>query len=321
MLFTVPLAHTHSSLHTIRIKRSSWLTRITPPVNFVIPLPSASIDSMSKWFVGSSSTRKLGLAEKRRQSLLFVWRVNIPSLLTHAHLRESNAWFLPSTETRYDLQRHFTANSKASELSSILFDRLAWEVSLKQFHARHVHLQLVNVMLWKVSKLESTVMMNDSTCWRHVAHDNLQQCCFTSAVLADNADSRLSIGSETNSTEDGAIGGRILERHLVECQHWWVQIIDFRELQHHFRFLFNGFEFRPEMKSENKCQEKQQIDRGWATYNFSSILILDWTLAARFALYLKRSMNSCTWALWAICASHSRRCDLRRSDLVLSKFS
>lgn len=31
MLCTEPLPHTHNSLQTIRIKRSSWETRITPP--------------------------------------------------------------------------------------------------------------------------------------------------------------------------------------------------------------------------------------------------------------------------------------------------
>ena len=31
--YTFPFEHTHSSLHIIRINRSSWLTRTTPPYN------------------------------------------------------------------------------------------------------------------------------------------------------------------------------------------------------------------------------------------------------------------------------------------------
>lgn len=54
-----------------------------------------------------------------------------------------------------------------------------------------------------------------------------------------------------------------------------------------------------------KYHEKVKQYSGGSTYNFSSILILDCTEAARFALYLNRSINSCTCARCCIWASYS----------------
>ena len=82
--YTFPLLQTHSSWQTILSKRSSWDTKITPPlylkvhclwINFeytqkwqfwvdpylMSACPRASMVSMSKWLVGSSRIRKLGL--------------------------------------------------------------------------------------------------------------------------------------------------------------------------------------------------------------------------------------------------------------------
>lgn len=61
MLFTDPLPQTHNSLHTSLINRSSCDTRITPPLYLLMAFPKASMVSMSRWFVGSSRTRKFGL--------------------------------------------------------------------------------------------------------------------------------------------------------------------------------------------------------------------------------------------------------------------
>lgn len=61
ILLTEPPPHTHSSLHTIRINLSSWETKITPPLYLLIAFPNASIVSISRWLVGSSRTRKLGV--------------------------------------------------------------------------------------------------------------------------------------------------------------------------------------------------------------------------------------------------------------------
>jgi len=58
--FWMPLVMWQQCWLTCEISRKSWLTSIIPPSKSLIASASASIVSMSRWFVGSSSNSRWG---------------------------------------------------------------------------------------------------------------------------------------------------------------------------------------------------------------------------------------------------------------------
>mmetsp|Transcript_106501 Transcript_106501/g.323326 ORF Transcript_106501/g.323326 Transcript_106501/m.323326 type:complete len:250 (+) Transcript_106501:122-871(+) len=106
MSFEGPGMTTHSSSATIDTNLSSWLTSTTPPSNLFNAIARPSIVSRSKWFVGSSKSKRWGddQASSAKASRLFC-----PPLRCFTGCNAKSPW-------RPNRPRYFRASSTVTSL-------------------------------------------------------------------------------------------------------------------------------------------------------------------------------------------------------------
>lgn len=104
---------------------------------------------------------------------------------SHAHFGQRHARFLTSREGRHHLHGQITRNAKTAQHSPILLDGFSRVGILKQFHTVDAHVQLVHVMLSKVTKAETSMGMYQTTGRLQVSGDDLEEGGLTGTVLAD----------------------------------------------------------------------------------------------------------------------------------------
>lgn len=145
-------------------------------------------------------------------------------------------------------------------------------------------------MLREVSKLKSTVVMNDAGGGRVHGHDDLQQSCLSGSVLkkifrvqvstfrskfdnfhlSDYADSTLGVRAAIHAAEDCAIGVGVAESDFVHGEYGRIEVIDLGEFENDFSFLLHRFQLGSARESNDKI-----LFGHFSTHSFSSILIFD----------------------------------------------
>jgi hypothetical protein len=60
-----------------------------------------------------------------------------------------------------------------------------WKLFSKQLDGRAHHLQLINVMLTEVAKFEITMHISVALSWTQIAHDDLEESCFSSSIVTN----------------------------------------------------------------------------------------------------------------------------------------
>jgi hypothetical protein len=62
---------------------------------------------------------------------------------------------------------------------------LTWKLFCKQLDRRAHHLQLINMMLTEVAKFEITMHISVPLGWSQIAHDDLEESCFSSSIVTN----------------------------------------------------------------------------------------------------------------------------------------